>query len=381
MQSSRIHGSSRTTPFDMWAAISQSYRVLCDITCGRDGTIIKKAQQIATGDIVTLKVMPVRDEERRTSCRREAELLSCVSHRNILSFFESFECSTDFVLVTEFCPGGDLLDVVNNGGKFSEADARAYMRQLLSAMQYLLARGIAHRDVKLDNIFIAENGEVKLGDFGFARRFYAGERFNTSCGTLVYVAPELLVPKPDYDPIPAEIYSLGVTLFAMCAAYLPYDSLDEQQVIAEVRKGGRAMPSFFSPALASLVTRMIAVSPSARPTLAQVRDSEWLAPDEHFTRSYSHPGMRAVAVRAEPESRPRSQSVPDSAVDDFLPTSPALDIANLRISELPVTRQHDAHHAAATNEGKRQSWLYRKLVKPLAARWRGGGSQVSAAHA
>lgn len=361
----------------MWAAISQSYRVLCDITCGRDGTVIKKAQQIATGDIVTLKVMPVRNEERRTSCRCEAELLSCVSHRNILSFFEAFECSTDFVLVTEFCPGGDLLDVVNNGGKFSESDARAYMRQLLSAMQYLLARGIAHRDVKLDNIFIAENGEVKLGDFGFARRFYAGERFNSSCGTLVYVAPELLVPKPDYDPIPAEIYSLGVTLFAMCAAYLPYDSLDEQQVIADVRKGGRAMPSFFSPALASLVTRMIAVSPSARPTLGQVRDSEWLAPDEHFTRSYSHPGMRSIVVHAE-DSRPRSQSVPDSAVDDFLPTSSALDIANLRISELPVTTQHNV---AATNESKRQSWLYRKLVKPFTSRLSGAGSQVSAIHA
>lgn len=372
---SRHVGNSRTSPFDMWTVISQTYRVVSDIGYGRDGTSIKKAVERNSNQMVSLKVMPLRDEERRESCLLEACLLASVNHRNILTYCASYESSSEFVLVTEFCEGGDLLDRVNSSGKLSEPEAREYFQQLLSAVQYLHSKGIVHRDVKLDNIFLTASNEIKLGDFGFARHFFPGERFHHSCGTLVYVAPELLVPKPDYDPLSAEVYSLGITLFAICSAYLPYDSPDELRVIADVRRGGCVIPSSFSLPLAKLVSRLMSVQPSERPTLAEIRSCEWVSPSDRAQRSSSEPAVEHLTIEA---TRARSLSVPNNSrlsQSDTAHTPPSTSAHSDYV--LPAVSSASVRHTSTSGKGSPGSWLYRKLVKPLANRISGGGSPTS----
>lgn len=253
---------------------SQYYRVLSDLFTGREGTVIKKALHIATETIVVLKVTHIRDESRRARCRREAELLASVNHRHIVKFYASYESQSEFVLVTEYCPGGDLLDRVSRTGPLHEAKAREYLLQLLGAFQYLATCGVAHRDIKLDNIFIGDGDMIKLGDFGFATRFSPGERFQDLCGTPGYAAPELLLIDQCYEPLPADVYSLGITLYAMCVGCLPYDTLEG--IATGRRISSLAVPSSFSPALCDLLCGMLSASPKDRPSLSQVQHSEWV---------------------------------------------------------------------------------------------------------
>ena len=106
--------------------------------------------------------------------------------------------------------------------RISEQETKKIFRRIIMGIQYLHSKKIAHRDIKLDNIMVNENYDVKIIDFGFSLFTTNNKKLNLHCGTPSYMAPEL-VAKKDYLGQPVDVWALGVLLYKMLTGYYPFN--------------------------------------------------------------------------------------------------------------------------------------------------------------
>jgi serine/threonine protein kinase len=121
-------------------------------------------------------------------------------HPHIVQLFEIIATETHVWLVAELCAGGELFDYLLEKGRLREQEARAVFGQLCLAVAHCHARGVVHRDLKLENVLLDEQCRAKLSDFGFAREFERGALLDTACGTTGYAAPEVLAQEKYTGP-------------------------------------------------------------------------------------------------------------------------------------------------------------------------------------
>lgn len=143
-------------------------------------------------------------------------------------------------------------------------------RQIMSAIGYCHSLNICHRDLKPENILLTNKNEVKIADFGMAALHQAEDhKLRTSCGSPHYAAPELLKGK-HYRGDKVDIWSLGVILFAMLAARLPFDEPDMKVQTEKTKKGHYEMPEFLSLEAKDLIRRMLNLNPDKRISLKEM---------------------------------------------------------------------------------------------------------------
>eukprot|EP00929_Paragymnodinium_shiwhaense_P000141 TRINITY_DN100387_c0_g1_i1.p1 TRINITY_DN100387_c0_g1~~TRINITY_DN100387_c0_g1_i1.p1 ORF type:complete len:506 (-),score=93.35 TRINITY_DN100387_c0_g1_i1:167-1684(-) len=155
--------------------------------------------------------------------RVEAEVSLTVDHPHVVRFDDVYELDDGGVaLVMECLEGGELFDRLLQRQRFPEDEARDAARQMLLAISYLHSHGIVHRDIKLENFLLEDQAgnHLKLIDFGLSRLVEDGSRMYDDCGTLAYVAPEVL-EKRGYTS-QCDLWSLGVVVFILLAGYMPF---------------------------------------------------------------------------------------------------------------------------------------------------------------
>jgi serine/threonine protein kinase len=171
----------------------------------------------------------------------ELKIIQTVRHPNIVEFYEYFEDSINFYLIEEFCKNGDLGVAVINSKSFTEPRASTIMYQILRALDYLHSRNIAHRDIKPENVLLDDKYNVKLADFGFAVNSDGSCLCRTLCGTLQYIAPEVLSGNP-YDPMKADVWSCGVLLFAIVTGTFPWKKKNFSALKNEIINNNISVP-------------------------------------------------------------------------------------------------------------------------------------------
>lgn len=121
--------------------------------------------------------------------------MKLVQHPNVVRLYEVIDTQTKLYLILELGDGGDLYDyIMRHDGGLGEDMAREYFRQIVRAISYCHRLHVVHRDLKPENVVFFERlGMVKLTDFGFSNRFNPGQKLETSCGSLAYSAPEILL--------------------------------------------------------------------------------------------------------------------------------------------------------------------------------------------
>jgi len=175
-------------------------------------------------------------------------------------------------LILEYVEGGDLFEFINTHGPLTEHDAIYVFRQMMCAMEYCHSYNICHRDLKPENILLKPDGTVKICDFGMGALHQAPEeKLQTSCGSPHYAAPEVLRNRP-YRGDRSDIWSMGVILFAMLAARLPFDEPDLRAMISKAKRGIYMMPKTFSDDARDLVDRILQVNPVERITMFEMWD-------------------------------------------------------------------------------------------------------------
>ncbi|CAH6791969.1 PAS domain-containing serine/threonine-protein kinase [Phodopus roborovskii] len=200
----------------------------------------------------------------------EIAILSKVEHANIIKVLDVFENQGFFQLVMEKHGSGlDLFAFIDRHPCLDEPLASYIFRQLVSAVGYLRSKGIIHRDIKDENIVIAEDFTIKLIDFGSAAYLERGKLFYTFCGTIEYCAPEVLMGNPYRGP-ELEMWSLGVTLYTLIFEENPFCEVEEtmEAVIHP--------PFLVSQELMSLLSGLLQPSPEQRTTLEKLVIDPWV---------------------------------------------------------------------------------------------------------
>jgi len=210
---------------------------------------------------------------------QEVLILQKTRHTNIVKLFDSFETTKHIVFVIELCAGGDLLNYVRKRRKLKEQSAKYIFRQVVEGLVYCHAKGIVHRDIKLDNILLDENGKVKICDFGVSRRLTdKNEVMNEQCGTPAYIAPEILKDK-GYKGLGVDVWSLGVCLYAMLYGTVPFKANnmnDLHKLIMKAKYSLKDEKVELSEDVKSLIKALLEPEPSKRLTIKEVRQHKWL---------------------------------------------------------------------------------------------------------
>jgi len=168
----------------------------------------------------------------RLTLQSEWLVQSQCHHPNIVEVLQSWDAPLHFCLLCEFVKYGDMMRYAMAEGKLASDKQVSFCSQMLSALQYLQQQGVAHRDVKPDNILLGRRDctEFKLGDFGLATQATLNAGCQTMCGTLMYMAPEMLTEsyhQRHYGQL-VDVWACGVSFYMMFIGLAPYDCSDEQ---------------------------------------------------------------------------------------------------------------------------------------------------------
>lgn len=204
------------------------------------------------------------------SIEREVAILKLIEHPNIMKLYDIWENRSEIYLILEYIDQGDLFTFINTKGRLSEEVAVYFFRQMISAIAYCHSFNVCHRDLKPENILITADLQIKIADFGMAALHQTTtHRLATACGSPHYAAPELLKNR-QYRGDKADIWSMGVILYAMLSATLPFDDPDLRVMMNKTKKGQYKMPEFLTPEAEDLIDRMLQVNPDHRITMKQI---------------------------------------------------------------------------------------------------------------
>jgi serine/threonine protein kinase len=205
----------------------------------------------------------------------ELRFMETMRHRNVVQFEEVVFLPEFICIVMEYCSGGDLRSHIIKTGALSEGQACTLFTQLVEAVNYIHSHNICHRDIKPQNILLDGHFNVKLCDFGFCCAQLSNALLTSHCGSLFYAAPEIVSHK-QYNGKKADIWAMGVLLYAMCSGNMPWSSGDVIQLFSEIQNDDIITPHFFSSALTKLIAGMLDRSPERRFRIEDVASSDWI---------------------------------------------------------------------------------------------------------
>ena len=171
-----------------------------------------------------------------------------LNHQNITKILETFEDEQYYFIIMEYINGGNLFSYVKKRRKLSEKVAKFIFRQIILGIQHIHSQLIVHRDIKLENILIDMNNNIKICDFGIGIVLSSeNQPLYSHCGTPVYIAPEIILSTKEkgYNGFPVDIWSAGIALYIMISGKLPFnlnesyndfDNLDEDNSKGKSRK-------------------------------------------------------------------------------------------------------------------------------------------------
>jgi 5'-AMP-activated protein kinase, catalytic alpha subunit len=165
----------------------------------------------------------------------------------------------------EVCGGGDLLTYVRKRRKLKEDVAKFLFQQIITGVRYINSKNVLHRDIKLDNILLTSQGDVKICDFGVSKIVEPGEIMTEQCGTPAYIAPEVFENK-GYEGYASDIWSAGVVLYAMLYGAVPFKASNMSDLHKQVTKCKPSYKNEISDQAISLLQGILERDPKKRLT-------------------------------------------------------------------------------------------------------------------
>jgi len=253
------------------------------------GFDVKTKKKVAIRFMPTQNLCPVSLEH----LKREAEIHPTLNHEGIVKCLHCKQDEEGITMVQEYVTDGSLLDYYAKKRVLSEFEVKSIFSQLISAVSYMHAKGVVHRDIKADNILIYANTQtIRLADLGFADRFSKETVFRNFPGTLAYSPPEVLQRKP-HRPEPRDIWSCGVLLYILLTGRYPFGSAATSKTKARIINDEPDMSFEASKPAKDLVTRLLCKDPERRVTMAEVQAHPWLA--SHSTAIARNPLVRRAS--------------------------------------------------------------------------------------
>ncbi|XP_078445029.1 serine/threonine-protein kinase AtPK2/AtPK19-like [Wolffia australiana] len=242
----------------------EDFEVLKLVGQGAFGKVFQVRKK-GTSEIYAMKVMrkdKIMEKNHVEYMKAERDILTKVDHPFIVQLRYSFQTKYRLYLVLDFINGGHLFFQLYRHVMFSEDLARIYAAEIISAVSHLHANGIMHRDLKPENILLDADGHAMLTDFGLAKQFEENTRSNSLCGTVEYMAPEIILGK-GHDKA-ADWWSVGVLLFEMLTGKPPFCGGNREKIQQKIIKEKMKLPGYLSSDAHALLKGLLQKEPERR---------------------------------------------------------------------------------------------------------------------
>jgi len=228
----------KTDPF-------KDYTEIRELGAGSFATV-KLVKNNSTGMIRAMKIIKKKKKNNEFDATNELEILNEINilkqidHPNVVKIFEFYNSKDAFYLITEYCEGGELFKLISQKKILTEIQCAYIMYQVLSAIKYCHKMKIMHRDLKPENILIYKHNkekdffDVKICDFGTSQIFKKGEWQSQPCGSVYYVAPEVIHKKYNSK---CDLWSCGVIMFMLLSNKAPFGGRTDKDIIKNVLQG------------------------------------------------------------------------------------------------------------------------------------------------
>jgi tRNA A-37 threonylcarbamoyl transferase component Bud32 len=277
------------------------------------------SEKVAIKVLQKSKIKEAADVERVS---REIAILKKVNHDQVVRLFEVIDTPQAIYLIMEFCEGGELFDYIVKHTRIKETVAVKFFHQIIDGIDYLHKTHVIHRDLKPENLLMQRRPEgwhIKVVDFGLSNTDEGNRLLKTACGSPCYAAPEMIAGKKYKGPL-ADLWSVGVILFAMVCGYLPFEDNNTSQLYKKILRGAYKAPKFISPQVNDLIARILNTDPNHRYTVADIRRHPWMLQSAAANVRANKRAAKASAPAAEaaggaaPASKPKKVAVVSGAV-------------------------------------------------------------------
>ncbi|ETP37804.1 CAMK/CAMKL protein kinase [Phytophthora nicotianae P10297] len=277
----RVLGAGATSKVYEAVEMSSGQRVSVKVF-DKVSMVEARRSMVADGQYVREKAVH-RVRRRLLKLVSELEISKSLDHLNIIKYLGAYETSHRICIVHELVEGSDLLEHLLENGKMPEDQAAGVFRQLLSALEYCHNRNIFHRDLKLENVMVTKDLKVKLIDFGLSEVVANPEQpLKTVCGTPLYCSPEILflhataqAAREGFRGGPADVWSVGVLIFALLTGCAPFDDSDFHRLRLDVSRNRINYPAYISDQAKGLLKNVLVTDPLMRPTATDLLSYGW----------------------------------------------------------------------------------------------------------
>ncbi|WUR04795.1 serine/threonine-protein kinase [Vairimorpha necatrix] len=254
------------------------YKILKLLGTGSSSKVVLTVNTI-NNEQVAIKIIKRKSshEFKKSDSRifREIVMSTLINHPYIVRLKDFLFSKSYYFLIFEYVNGKQLYDLIVDEGFLQEKVARRYFRQIVSAISYIHNNSIVHRDLKIENILLDENDNIKIIDFGLSNFYDNKMLLNTFCGSLYFAAPELLKGNRYCGP-EIDIWSLGVILFVLLNGSVPFDDKEVTQLQDKIKAGNFQFTNGISEDSKDLVIKMLQPNPLSRIHLPQVLEHRWI---------------------------------------------------------------------------------------------------------
>ncbi|CAD8066778.1 unnamed protein product [Paramecium sonneborni] len=262
-------------------SIEEEYSVISKLGCGfsADVQLVQRS-----GELMALKVFKAQKDKLYEN---EIRIMNKLSH--ISGVIRIRESLIRGCIMMDYAKYGNLLQYLQQS-RLEENIARSFFKQIIFIIDKIHKMGIAHRDLKLENILLDDQYKLKICDFGFAVQYLdeQGRRIkvNDFVGTPQTAAPETYLQQP-YHPVEADLFQLGVILFQICAGSSPFHNANikcdaNYQFIYRQQTGKfwEKHQSEFSPELKDIIVKLLAFNPNRRLSISEIQSHPWMQGQE-----------------------------------------------------------------------------------------------------
>ncbi|KAD6453035.1 hypothetical protein E3N88_07740 [Mikania micrantha] len=269
---------NRTTSDDGGTIILNKYHLTSLLGRGSFAKVYH-GRRLTDGSSVAIKVIgkpTTGDPFMEPRLLREVAAMRRLNHPNILRLHEVMATKTKIYLVMELAAGGELFTQLVRRRKMKEATARFYFQQLVSALHFCHQNGVAHRDLKPQNLLLDEHGSLKVSDFGLSAlpESLKDGLLHTACGTPAFTAPEILRGR-GYDGAKADAWSCGIILFNLLAGHLPFDDGNLPEMYRKIHSREIVFPDWISKQARIIIRKLLDPKPEARMSIESLMDLSW----------------------------------------------------------------------------------------------------------
>lgn len=249
-------------------------------------SVVKEGENRQTKKSFAIKIVTKAklSKEDEIALKDEIEVLKDMKHKHIIRLYDVFEEPQHYFMVTEKMMGGELFDRIVQKSYYNEREARDTCDIIFSAIHYCHKKKVAHRDLKPENLLLTsenDDSDIKIADFGFAKRVLQPKSLTTQCGTPGYVAAEILEGKP-YDT-QADMWSIGVIVYILLGGYPPFIESNQRTLFRKIRKGQYEFHEEYwgqvSDDAKDLIRNLLTVDPDKRFTSSQALSNKWIGAD------------------------------------------------------------------------------------------------------